>query len=116
MPWTRISRLMLKSRLIHLLHSFSDRCTVLSPISIVADFASLFQRTVTGSRTSSRASSSAAFILSSSDIAAAGVFARNSRSCCFTIGFGGPTSSVCAMSPSNTSRFRMPPNSVLPSS
>ena len=104
---------MLKSRLIHLLHCRSARWIVLSPRSTVADLAARFQWTVSGTRMSSRASSSAIFILSASD---RGDFARAARSCCRTIGFGGPTSSVCATSPSNTSRFRMPPNSVLPSS
>ena len=116
MPCTRISRLMLKSRLIHLLHWRSPSRIVLSPMVIVADFAALFQWMVSGSRTSSRASSPAIFILSASVSADGGALARSSRSCCLTIGLGGPTSSVWATSPSKTSRLRMPPNSVLPSS
>src|ERR1700722_11659597 len=93
-PWTRISRLTLKSRLIHLLHWRSARWIVLSPMATVADFADLFQWMVIGSRTSSRASSSAIFMRSASEEDVSGELARSSRSCCLTIGLGGPTSSV----------------------
>src|SRR3954468_3565787 len=62
-PWTRISRLMLKSRLIHLLHWCSPRCTVLSPMFTVADFAALFQWIDTGRRAPPPGSRAGSFLL-----------------------------------------------------
>ena len=80
---------------------------------IVAARLARSQCTTTGSRRSSRAWSSAIFVWSAS---VSGTFARASRSSCRTIGLAGPTSSVLAVSPSSTSRLRMPPNSEFPSS
>ena len=113
MPCTRTSRLMRKSRLIHLLHSCSA-----GEWSCRRYRRSRLARAVPmdGHR---QADVFARFELGNAHLVrrrSARALARSARSCCRTIGFGGPTSSVCATSPSNTSRFKMPPNSVLPSS
>ncbi len=104
----------LKVRSIHGVHLPGSSESVWPSIVMAAFFAARFHWTVKGMRTSWTACSSASFARSLS--LSAGPFRRIASICCRTIGLGGPSSSLVAVSPSNTRRLRMPPISVLPSS
>ena len=115
-PCTLISALTLKVTGTQALHSpvFSESFVPWISMSAAPEPSVHF--TLNGTLMSFEVASCSSRSFCFSDSAPAFCFALSSRSSCRRIGLSGPFSIVCATPPSNSRRFRNPPNSTLPSS
>ena len=116
MPWMLTSALIRNVSGTQPLHSPALRWSFWPWISMSAAPEPSVQRTVIGRLMSLPVASASSRACSFSERAPCFFFSRSFASSCFRIGLSGPRSVVSETPPSSSSRFRKPPNSVLPSS